>query len=208
MLRTTLIISTIKKWKPISEMQSGHLLNTPQSLRTSHQICLSQSQWINGKEVFKSTAKTYLLVYIVRPEPGLSSLVRVTWQQWRFILPNLIDILHNHERLTNGFSVVDQDRDFLVNWVHLKKQRAFVPQVLLPIFIHETLLCQGNSDPHSKMASPEIQQDNLVCHCYYCEWCDWDSRRRAQEWIFWAFKQTSPSGLKLRIFLRGVWMLN
>ena len=121
------------------------------------------------RKCFKSTAKTYLLVYVVRPEPGLSSLVWVTRQQWRFILPNLINILNYYQRLTNGLSIVDQNRDFLMNWVHLKQQRALVPQVLLSIFILEALLCQGNSDPHTKHARPEIQQDNLVCHCYYCD---------------------------------------
>ena len=122
-----------------------------------------------AKKCFKSTAKTYLLVYVVHPEPGLSSLVWVTRQKRRFIVPNLINILNYYQRLTNGLSIVDQNRDFLMNWVHLKQQRALVPQVLLSIFILEALLCQGNSDPHTKHARPEIQQDNLVCHCYYCD---------------------------------------
>ena len=109
--------------------------------------------------------QTYLLVYVVRPEPGLSSLVWISRQQRRFMVPNLINILNYYHRLTNGLSVVDQNWDFLMNWVHLNKQRAFVPQVLLSFFVLKALLCQGNSYPHTKDASPEIQQDNLIRHC-------------------------------------------
>ena len=94
---------------------------------------MSQSPWINGKECFKSTEKAYLLVYVVRPEPGLSSLVWVTRQQRRFFVPNLINILNYYHRLTNGLSIVDQNWDFLMNGVHLKKQRVLVPRVLLSI---------------------------------------------------------------------------
>ena len=195
MERTEFVFNITKKFKPISEMQSRVLLNkqqgesvkvlvwNPKAHKTQYQkgTCeetqhfgqiphhnqnLSQSPWINGKECFKSTAKAYLLVYVVRPEPGLSSLVWVTRQKRRFIAPNLINILNYYQRLTNGLSIVDQNWDFLMNWVHLKKQRALLPQVLLSIFILETLLCQGKSDPHTKHARPEIQHDNLVCHCY------------------------------------------
>ena len=116
--------------------------------------------------------KTYLqhnvlIVYVVRPELDLSSLVWVTRQHQRFIVPKLINILNYYHRLTNGLSIVDQNWDFFMNWIHLKKQRALVPRVLFSIFILETLLCQVNCDPNTKHDRPEIHEDNLVCHCYY-----------------------------------------
>ena len=108
----------------------------------------------------------YLLINKIRPELGMSSLVRIRGQQWRLVLPDLIYVLNNDEGLTHRFPVVDENWDLLMNGVRLQKLRALVKHVLLLVLILDTLLGQGNPDPHSKHAGPEIKQNHLVCHCY------------------------------------------
>jgi hypothetical protein len=83
---------------------------------------------------------TYLLVSKIRPKPGLSSLLRMRRQQTRLVIPHLINILNSNKRLTDWFPIVKENWDLLVNWVHLKKQRTLVPQVLFSILIIDTLL--------------------------------------------------------------------
>ena len=61
---------------------------------------------------------------------------------------------------------MDENWDLLVNGVYLQKQLALVTQILLLVLLLETLLGQRNPDSHPKHASPGIQQNHLVRHCY------------------------------------------
>ena len=80
-------------------------------------------------------------------------------------MPNLVDVLHNDEGLADGFSVVDENRDLLVDRVHLQKKRTLVNQIFFFVLVLDSLFGQGYSDPHSEHARPEIQQNHLVRHC-------------------------------------------
>ena len=46
-------------------------------------------------------------------------MVRIRGKQRRRVAPNFVDVLDDVERLANGFVVVNEDRDLLVNRVHL-----------------------------------------------------------------------------------------
>jgi hypothetical protein len=83
---------------------------------------------------------TYLVVNKISPQPGLSSLVWIRGQQRRLVIPHLINILNSNKRLTDWFPIVNKNWDLLVNWVHLKKHRTLVPQILLTVLILHTLL--------------------------------------------------------------------
>lgn len=107
---------------------------------------------------------TNLLVDVVSPEPGIGSLVGVRGQQRRLVIPNLVNVLNDGEGLGDGFSVVNQNGDLLVDRVGPQQQRAFVAQVLLSAFVVDSLLCEGYSHPHSEWAPPEIQQNHFIPH--------------------------------------------
>ena len=71
--------------------------------------------------------KENLFVDEISPEPSLGSLVRIRGKQGSSVMPNLVDVLHDDEGLADGFSVVDENRDLLVDRVHLQKKRTLVP---------------------------------------------------------------------------------
>lgn len=62
---------------------------------------------------------------------------------------------------------MDEDGDFLVNRIHLQKQGALVPEVLLLVLEIDLLLSERNPAPHAEHAGPEVQEGHLVSHC--CE---------------------------------------
>jgi hypothetical protein len=107
---------------------------------------------------------TYLLIDEISPEPGLSSLVRIRWQQRRPVPPDLVYVLNDDEGLADRFPVVDENRDLLVNRVHLEKQVALVAQVLLLVLVLDSLLSQRDPHPHPKHADPGIQHNHLARH--------------------------------------------
>lgn len=107
---------------------------------------------------------TNLFVNIVSPKPRLGSLIWVRGEQGRCVMPNLINVLEKEEGFRNGFSIVNQNRDHLVKWVHLKKQRAFVCQVLLPGLIFDPFLSQSDPHSHPIRAWPKIQKHQFVLH--------------------------------------------
>ncbi|KAL5803295.1 hypothetical protein ACOSQ4_031600 [Xanthoceras sorbifolium] len=51
--------------------------------------------------------------------------------QMSLVMPNLINVLHNNRGHTNRLAVVNENRDLLVNRVHLQKKKALVPQLLV-----------------------------------------------------------------------------
>jgi len=108
----------------------------------------------------------YLLINKISPEPGVRSLVRIRWQQRRLVVPDLVYVLNDDEGLTYLFPVVDENRDLLVNRVHLVKQIGLVPQVLLLVLVLNPLLSQSDPDPHPKHAGQGIQQNHLLRHSH------------------------------------------
>ena len=80
----------------------------------------------NNRKKWGHRMKKYRFVNVINPKSSLSSLIRIRRQKAGFVTPHLIIILHNNCRLTNGLSVMDENRDFLVDGVHLKKKRTLV----------------------------------------------------------------------------------
>lgn len=106
---------------------------------------------------------------MVNAEPCLGSLIKITRQQRRPIMPNLINVLNNDERLAHRLPLVDQNRDFLMNRVHLQKKRDLFSFKFssLDSYVLNTLFSQGNSHPRSKRTCPHIKQNQFVLrHCY------------------------------------------
>jgi hypothetical protein len=94
----------------------------------------------------------YLLINKISPEPGVSSLARIRWQQRRLVVPDLVYVLNDDEGLTDRLPVVDENRDLLMNRVHLEKQLALVLQVLLLVLVLNPLLSQSDPHPHPEHA--------------------------------------------------------
>lgn len=63
--------------------------------------------------------------------------MRVRRQKWNLVFPDLINVLDYDKRLTHRFSIMDENRDFLVNRVHLREEWALVLQVLFFVLIKE-----------------------------------------------------------------------
>jgi len=102
----------------------------------------------------------------ISPEPGLSSLVGISGQKWSPISPSLINILNNNERFRDWLAIVDKNRNFLVNRVHLQKQCTLgVHQILFPVLKLNPFLCQCDLHSYTEHAQIEIQQHNLIPHC-------------------------------------------
>lgn len=62
-------------------------------------------------------SERYLLVEICSPEPSKGTIVRIGGEDGRASRPNLVNILHYHERLTNGLATMNQNWDFLMDRV-------------------------------------------------------------------------------------------
>ena len=82
------------------------------------------------------------------------------------MVPNLVDVLKNGERLADGLIVVNQDGDLLVNGIGLEKKLAFVAEVLLSVLVDHAFCCQRYSRPHSEHANKLIQQNHLLPHFF------------------------------------------
>lgn len=80
-----------------------------------------------------------------------------------FLLPNFINVFKYYGWFTNGFSIMDQNWNFPVNWIHAHKQRTFIGQVLIPVVISNSFLFQRYSNPRPKGTRPVIQE-NYILH--------------------------------------------
>nr|AFK39557.1 unknown [Lotus japonicus] len=59
------------------------------------------------------------------PEASDGAFIRIRRKNGRGRGPDLINILHNDQRLANGFVLMKENRNFLMNRVRLKKKLAF-----------------------------------------------------------------------------------
>lgn len=97
----------------------------------------------------------YLFVDKICPEPFPGTLIRVLMQQIGFsILLVLVCILDNNYRLVHRFPIMNEDRDFLANWVHFQEVGALVLEVLFPIIILRFSSPPGHILPSSQMGLP------------------------------------------------------
>lgn len=64
-----------------------------------------------------------LFIDISSQETGYSTVVRIGREKGRAVLrPGLVDVLKNDARLTYRLVIMDQNWDFLVDWIGLKKE--------------------------------------------------------------------------------------
>lgn len=110
-------------------------LNNPPKLRRQY-LSTYIMEKITAQQI---NQRSYLFVNVINPEPSLSSVIWVRGHDWSLVLPDLIYVLHNNCRFTYGFAIMDENWDLLVNWVHLKKQRALVSEILFLVLILNTL---------------------------------------------------------------------
>jgi hypothetical protein len=94
------------------------------------------------------------------------------------MVPDLVNVLNDDEGLTDRFTVVDENRDLLVNRVHLEKQIALAPQVLLLIFVFDPLLSQRDPHPHPEHAGPETTSSAIVTRLKEIETTQLGERRK------------------------------
>lgn len=74
------------------------------------------------------------------------------------MFPSLVDVFKNDLRLEDGFTVVDKNRDLLMNRVESEKQRAFLLQHLFDVIVRYAFELQSHLDPTAKRARPIPQQ--------------------------------------------------
>nr|GME21471.1 unnamed protein product [Ipomoea batatas] len=87
------------------------------------------------------------------PETSQSSVIRVLRQNgsaWK----GLINVFNNDKRFCKWFSIVQEHRDFLVDWVVLEKQGALVGEVFFYQFILNSFQSESHLNPAAKWASP------------------------------------------------------
>lgn len=67
----------------------------------------------------------YLIVNISCPEAGYGTIIGIRWKKRLTFSPDLVDVLKDDNRFTNGLIVMKKYRDLLVNGVGLKEEMAF-----------------------------------------------------------------------------------
>lgn len=87
----------------------------------------------------------YLVVNIGSPESGYSAVVRFRREDGWSGGKSLVDVLNNHEGLAYGVVMVDENWDFLVNWVGFEEELALGSQFLLKELIVEGLDIEGDA---------------------------------------------------------------
>jgi len=67
----------------------------------------------------------YRLINVDGPETSNGAIIRIRRENGRGRGPNIIHILHNDQRLAEGFVLMNENWDFLVDRIGLKKKLAF-----------------------------------------------------------------------------------
>ena len=71
----------------------------------------------------------------------MGTVVGVLGHQRVLVTPRLINVENNVEGFADGFSIMEQNRDFLVNWVGFEEEVALVEKVFFFVFVLNTLFC-------------------------------------------------------------------
>ena len=89
----------------------------------------------------------YLVIDVSNPKSGISAIIGILWKDGGKIGPNFINVLNYDSRFTYGFICMEENWDFLVHRVGLKKKVAFGIQGLFNDLIIYTLEAKGNLHP-------------------------------------------------------------
>lgn len=110
----------------------------------------------------------HLFVDEIGPEFGGGSEIRIGRQQWRFMVPDMINVLDDDEGFADRLAVVDEDGDLLVNRVHLEESGGFVGHVLLSVLEIDALDGECGSHSHSEHAHVHVEKNHRIRHCFCC----------------------------------------
>lgn len=107
----------------------------------------------------------YLVIDVWSPEPRNSSIIRIRGKDWRSRGPSLVYIFNYDQRFTDGFAVVNQNWDFAIHRVGLKKQIAFGIHCFFEVFVFEAFNVKSDLDPQHVRAWPSAQKLQVgLCH--------------------------------------------
>lgn len=100
----------------------------------------------------------YLLINELSPETCHSPLSRILRQYWWIVLPSIINVFNNNKWFREAFFIMKQNRDSLVDWVGVKKQRALVGSIFFNFHLFDSLELQCPFHPRWKDTEPSTQQ--------------------------------------------------
>ena len=114
--------------------------------------------------------KLYLLIDELSPEPSHGFLIRILWQNG-IAFPSFLNVLKYNKWLRDWFPVVEEDRNFLMNWIVFQKQRALFSFDFLffYIVISNTFQLQSKLNPAAKRALPKLLIASVLqpwCHFF------------------------------------------
>lgn len=121
----------------------------------------------------------YLLINELSPETCHSPLSRILRQYWWIVLPSIINVFNNNKWFGEAFFIMKQNRDSLVDWVGVKKQRALVGSIFFNFHLFDSLELQCPFHPRWKDTEPSTQQLHfclllhgliLVCFLISCNY--------------------------------------
>lgn len=108
-----------------------------------------------------------LIFYKLSPGSCYSFVSRILGQNG-VEFSGFINVLNNNKRHTDGISIMEEDWDFLMDWICVEKERALVDNVFFHRDIFYSFLLQSQFNPFSKRAEPGSQQlhSSLSCHAF------------------------------------------
>lgn len=101
------------------------------------------------------------------PESDLGSCVGILWQERRaIVLPHFIDVFKNDKGFRDGFSIVDEHRNFLVNGIEFEELWGFVIEIFFHILKRDAFEFECKLDPSHERANPESMKHHSVFLCH------------------------------------------
>jgi len=89
----------------------------------------------------------YLVIDVSNPKSGISSIICILWKDGGNIGPNFINVFNYDCRFTYGFIFMEENWNFLVHRVGLKKKFTFGIQGLFNKLVIYTLEVKGYLHP-------------------------------------------------------------
>lgn len=109
----------------------------------------------------------YLIVNISCPEAGSGTIIVIRWKErWTFN-PDVIDVLKDDNRFTNGLIVMKKHWDLLVNGIGFKEEIAFGGESLFDKVERNGLEVEGNLNPIREWAWPFPKKLHIIS-CTTC----------------------------------------
>lgn len=90
----------------------------------------------------------YFIIYVSSPEASKSSIVRMGGEDRRISGPCFIYVLNYNQRFTDGSAMVEENWDFAIHRVGLKKKVAFGVQRFFKVLMFKGFDVQRNLHSH------------------------------------------------------------